>query len=755
LGDVQPSTDAISASQCQHARFILRGSSSPHLHHFRNPRNVRYHRDNPHNASASSTPLRRTFRAGRSWLFTPSRHKRYHPNSRSNRASLPEGNQLSAEPLEREIPASTTRQAIDGVVSEIAQLARAGLAPDDFCAQFLSRVVAALGAAGGAIWLKNEAGQLDICHEINFDRLRVESHRRLLAPVLQGRQPLVLSPGRSDEQGNDALNPTEFLLLLCPLHADGQPLGVIEVLQRPGAHPLAQQGYAEFLRTACDLAEEFQFQQPADSLRDSKRLWMQWEEFTRAVHNSLDVQATAMTLVNDGRLLIGCDRLSVVLKHGTDCRVEAISGQHVINRRANVVRLLEDLVAAVLVLDEPLWRPGTGGPLAPQVERPLERYLNESYAKLLGVLPLGTTLDDGSPGPTSGALVIEQFKSERWDQPAQQRAETVCSHGATALRNAQQYNDIFLLPLWQALGRTRWMVQARALPRTVAVAALMMAVVLGLTLIPADFTVEGPAELQPELRREVYARADGVVGDVRVEHGEDVQPGQVLAELRNTELDFQFTRVLGELQTTRKKLAAVQAARLEGPPAGSRDREQFQSLTSEEEELKESLRSLEEQFQLLSEYKNDLIVTSPIAGRVTTWNVAEQLAARPVRRGQPLLSVADVSGPWVLEIRLPDDQTGHVLAARDHLRPDLAVWYILAAESGVARRGTIKNVAMSVESGALGERSVLVQARLDQTNLPPLRPGATATAKIHCGRRAIGYVWFRGLVEFVQSRVMF
>ncbi len=36
-----------------------------------------------------------------------------------------------------------------------------------------------------------------------------------------------------------------------------------------------------------------------------------------------------------------------------------------------------------------------------------------------------------------------------------------------------------------------------------------------------------------------------------------------------------------------------------------------------------------------------------------------------------------------------------------------------------------------------------------------LRPGATVTAKVYCGRRSLGYVWFHDLLAFVQSRILF
>jgi len=33
--------------------------------------------------------------------------------------------------------------------------------------------------------------------------------------------------------------------------------------------------------------------------------------------------------------------------------------------------------------------------------------------------------------------------------------------------------------------------------------------------------------------------------------------------------------------------------------------------------------------------------------------------------------------------------------------------------------------------------------------------GASATAKIHCGTRPIGYVWFHDLVDFVRAKILF
>jgi hypothetical protein len=36
-----------------------------------------------------------------------------------------------------------------------------------------------------------------------------------------------------------------------------------------------------------------------------------------------------------------------------------------------------------------------------------------------------------------------------------------------------------------------------------------------------------------------------------------------------------------------------------------------------------------------------------------------------------------------------------------------------------------------------------------------IRPGATVTAKVHCGTASIGYVWLHDLVGWVQSKILF
>lgn len=50
---------------------------------------------------------------------------------------------------------------------------------------------------------------------------------------------------------------------------------------------------------------------------------------------------------------------------------------------------------------------------------------------------------------------------------------------------------------------------------------------------------------------------------------------------------------------------------------------------------------------------------------------------------------------------------------------------------------------------------MLVKVAIDKADLSYLKPGATVSAKIYCGRRAVGYVWFHSVIAFIQSHILF
>jgi hypothetical protein len=225
--------------------------------------------------------------------------------------------------------------------------------------------------------------------------------------------------------------------------------------------------------------------------------------------------------------------------------------------------------------------------------------------------------------------------------------------------------------------------------------------------------------------------------------------------MRNPQLDLEYKRVSGELQTTRERLAAVQAARVElavdsaGRAAGAA------RLSGEEAGLRALLASLERQSKLLDEQQEALTVRSPIAGRVLTWDLPQLLQNRPVQRGQVLMTVADTEGPWVLELRVPEKRVGALTSARQGVDPQLPVTFVLATDPGRTHTSHVEEVATAVEPDRSDEPAVLVTVWVDRAQLKNPRPGAGVTGRISCGWRPIAYVWLHDLIDAAWALVWF
>ena len=119
------------------------------------------------------------------------------------------------------------------------------------------------------------------------------------------------------------------------------------------------------------------------------------------------------------------------------------------------------------------------------------------------------------------------------------------------------------------------------------------------------------------------------------------------------------------------------------------------------------------------------------------------------------MNVANVDGPWVTELRIPDKRVGHVLAAQQELGSDLEVTFILATHPGVTYRGRVVQLARRTDMDEAGQPVVQAHVSFDQKIVKQLRPGATVIAQIDCGQRSIAYVWLHAFIDAIRTRLMF
>ena len=543
--------------------------------------------------------------------------------------------------------------------------------------------------------------------------------------------------------------------------------------------PDVERGYLTFLEQVSAVAGDYLDRRQLKTLDNQQTALTQVERFSRAVHESLDPVATAFVLANEARRIIGCDRVSVLVRRRRKLRLEAVSGQESVERRASAVQAIEAFVRVVAVAGDPLWHPDPSKELPPQIEEELEHYIDESHATAIAVIPLEKPRPTpvvkpggvdavavaraeapiGTAPEPIGAIVAEWFSSSSFDAGKRARVDLVAEHGKVAIANALTHTSLPFYGLIDLMGKSRVLTTARNLPRTVLAALSAVAAILALILIPAELRLEGKGTLEPVHRRDVFAGIDGVVEKLEagLEHGASVKQGQLLATLRNTDLEVALTDVLGRKASSEEQLVATRRALLEDKKISADEKTR---LSGRAAQLQREIESLEQQRKLYDTKKHDLEVRSPIDGVIVTWQVRDRLTLRPVEKGQSLMSIADKTGPWELEVHMPDDRLGHInraaLVAKQAGR-DLTVDYILATDPGTRHYGLVKEIHEQAEVRGEAGNTVLVRVTIDpeRHEKEELGAGATVTARIACGKRPLGYVWFHDVLAFIQSQILF
>ena len=667
-----------------------------------------------------------------------------------------------------QLPASDLlRMQMERSIDELAELARSELPPGRFFAEVLRKALQPGGANRVILWRTSLEGDWESAGEMPeadvLDATTIADRQELLNEVATATQPRIM------QEANDS-DPirSQAMRVLSPLRHAGEAVGILET-----AHPLPTDGNLspatfQFLAALCEITADFLSQQELQQLRRAKVVWQQFDHYQQRLGQSLDVASVCAAIANDGRLVVACDRIAVLVRRGRRYRVMAITGVERPDSRAGGVRSLELLAAKLSTYAGTHWSTSeSDGPTDIAREEASERYRRESGTACLGVVPLKlvreqagreqagrdqqTREHSATVAPPDIVVVFESFRAdERWRE-LQSRAESLVQRSSFALRAALEQSELPLLGLWQQL---RKVPKGLRRPGVLIVLPIIVAIIVALVVVPAEFTVTGHGELWPEQRRDVFATTTGIVDKILVQHGAEVHADQPLIILRDPELEQDIPKIAGEIATTMERLRGVQIARLKGqatPDAAARGRQ----LTAEEEELKEHLKSLELQRALVEERRQRLTLRSPIAGRVLTWEVDQHLSARPVERGQALLTIGETAGSWVLEIQVADKDAGHMLRARELLGPDLDVEFQLPAEPGRTHRGKIRDVALASESDDRSSGRVRVLVAFESNQIEQLRPGATAVPRIRCGRQPLGYVWLHDLIDAIWIRILF
>ncbi len=683
---------------------------------------------------------------------------------------------MSATPSQESV--EQTKQQIRGLINEISDLSKTDIPAEEYYPAVLKRIVDALAAVGGAMWLLDDEGKLRLSYQINVNQSLLETdsedagkHSRLLSRLFMRGQSELIPPHSMLGENQDEGNPSQYLLCVSPLATGKQTTGLVEVFQRADSSPSVQRGYLRFLEQMAGLIGEWLKGHNLQKVSDRQLMWQKADHFARLVHDNLELRDTAFTIANEGRQLIGCDRVSVAIKKGRKCRVEAISGQDTIEHRSNIVSSLNALATRVVSANSALWYDGSVEDLPPQLEEAIEDYVDLSHGRSIAVLPIrrpekvvegdvhskeNVQREDLSKREIIGALIIEQIESQVPPDALRSRCDLVYEHAARALNNSMAHSDLFLMPLWRFLGRATWLFRGSAFPKTMTVLALVTLALLALFLIHINLDMEANGKLQPTLQQQVFAHVEGEVEEVYVDHSDVVKQGQPLLKLRNRELEIEIADLQGQLDAARESVIAL------GDQVGRASRagdslETSRLMGQERESIKRS-ETLEAQLQLVREKEKQLVRVSPIDGIVMDWHLKERLRARPVVTGQVLVNVADPRGDWELELYMPEKRMKYLDDALTEAKGQpLHVDYIQSTDPSADHTGKLllQDVHYRAELDPTDGAVVKLRVKPDSLEGVSLRPGSKVIADVVCGRRSAAFVWFHEVVEWVQANVIF
>jgi len=589
----------------------------------------------------------------------------------------------------------------------------------------------------------------------------------LVREVIASDTPRIVYP--KGNQHETAIKPKEAfavanddrLVIVSPWRGLGVHCGAI-VVWLSKELPVAQsQAYLPLIAAVGEIVARFQDKQRFQTIENTLTQTLRINSFASSLHACLDVKEAAYKIANDGRCLIDCDRLSVALRSGNRWKVAAISGADHVHRHSPSAHCLQALCRCATVTGMPLWYSVADENLPPQIADSLADYLDQSPASSLAVIPLQRqTAEDGDSGRVIGALVIENYKQE-FAPAVKDKTSMVAKHCAIAIDKSMRLDRVPGIGLAIWLANHRW-TDRLGLRTLIGITAIVVALIC-LFFIPAEIRIRAHGELMPTIRREVFAPRDAVITNVLVEHGQWVESGQPLIELRSTDLELEVQLVEGELHQARKRLSVTQSERLQLSPGDADARNRQRRLTADEEQYQQQVISLESRQEILRKHLQQLVVTAPIAGQVLTWNAQERLATRPVQRGEALLSVADTSGDWQAELQVPGRHAGRLVNLTNNkpASSDADANDILIASSmapGTWIEGKIDRISSRAEDDATGNVYLPVTVRFSDdnaSNAVPFVPGATVVARIGCGRGSLAESLFFELADAVRLWIPF
>ena len=497
---------------------------------------------------------------------------------------------------------------------------------DELLPKVFDRVVAALGAEGGSIWIAD--GDVLRCRIAVGGRgdplvgAEVPLGSGFVGDVAQRQRTTMATPAVDDPRFDPDL-PSQTVaqnVMATAMVASGVTVGAIQVTNKTTGDGIFDERDRDLLEglaaTAAIALRNAQLHAAEKRAGDLAVLL----DISREITATLDLDRVLHSVVNLASRALPFDRAAVALYEKGHCDVRAVAGEETVDPKDPK---LQDLVARAE------WAAGRGEPLYL-----IERVAPGSDAERMFVTIFGQDLETDAVESglylplkdEEGVLGVLVFESGTVDfaTPTQREvASILANQTAVALRNAQLYHQVPMVDAFGALAAKRQALRAIPKRRVQIYAAIAVLALAALVLfrwplrVPGEHAVFRAASYTP-----VRAMVAGVVERVPVTEGALVARGTPVGYLRATGLRADREATIAEAAAADRG-AALAASR------GDASEERLHRIRADA--LRREVALLDEEVELTT-------LRAPAGGIVLTPRVQE-LVGRSLEEGDLLLTL--------------------------------------------------------------------------------------------------------------------
>ena len=414
---------------------------------------------------------------------------------------------------------------------------------------------------------------------------------------------------------------------------------------------------------------------------------------------------------------LGCDRVCLGLLRGGRARIQAVSHSPQFERRANLVRAVEQAMEEAIDQGERVVYPPVEN-ARPVVTRAHEALVQESAAGSAATFPLR------HGDRVIGALTLERAAGHRFDSTAL----TVCDAIAAAagpIADLKRSSEQSVVAHAGRSGMALWQKLAGPGHAGFKLGALGLLALAGfLSFATGEFRISANSTLEGTVQRAITAPINGYVKEAGLRAGDVVKSGQVIGRFDDRDLKLERVKLLSQREQFERQYREAM---------GRRERAQALIVSAQMAQADAQLALIEEQLERT-------VMAAPFDGLIVSGDLSQSLGS-PVERGQVLFQVAPLERYRVV-LQVDERDVAHVVAGQ---RGELTV----ASMPGERFPFVVRNVT-PVNTAKDGRNFFRVEAALEAEPGPRLRPGMEGVGKITVDERKLVWIWTRGFADWLR-----